>query len=59
MLTAKDLTAEDRAFLAERTLLVLNKGAQPIGSLGSALSAIAKQRVMQAPASEQAAAVPG
>jgi hypothetical protein len=38
---------------------VLNKGAQPIGSLGSALSAIAKQRVMHAPASEQAAVVPG
>ena len=59
VLSAKELTAEERAFLAERTLLVLNKGAQPIGSLGSALSAIAKQRVMQAPASEQAAVVSG
>jgi CheY-like chemotaxis protein len=59
VLSAKDLTAEERAFLAERTLLVLNKGAQPISSLGSALSAIAKQRVMHAPASEQAAVVPG
>ena len=59
VLSAKELTAEERAFLAERTLLVLNKGAQPISSLGSALSAIAKQRVMHAPASEQAAVVPG
>jgi CheY-like chemotaxis protein len=59
VLSAKELTAEERAFLAERTLLVLSKGAQPIGSLGSALSAIAKQRVQQAPAAEQPTAVPG
>jgi CheY-like chemotaxis protein len=59
VLSAKELTAQERAFLAERTLLVLSKGAQPIGSLGSALSAIAKQRVLHAPAAEQPTAVPG
>jgi CheY-like chemotaxis protein len=59
VLSAKELTAEERAFLAERTLLVLSKGAQPIGSLGSALSAIAKQRVQHTPAAEQPTAVPG
>src|SRR4029077_6074218 len=59
VLSAKELTAQERAFLAERTLLVLSKGAQPIGSLGSALSAIAKQRVQHAPAAEQPTAVPG
>jgi signal transduction histidine kinase/DNA-binding response OmpR family regulator len=59
VLSAKELTVEERAFLAERTLLVLSKGAQPIGSLGSALSAIAKQRVMHAPVSEQPTAVSG
>ena len=59
VLSAKELTAEERAFLAERTLLVLSKSAQPIGSLGSALSAIAKQRVMHAPAAEQPTAVSG
>ena len=37
VLTAKDLTAEERAFLAERTILVLSKSAQPIGTLGTAL----------------------
>ncbi len=42
VLTAKELTAEERAFLAERTLLVLSKNAQPISRLGSALSAIAQ-----------------
>jgi CheY-like chemotaxis protein len=57
VLSAKELTAEERAFLAERTLLVLSKGAQPIGSLGSALSAIAKQRMTHAP--EQPTAVSG
>jgi hypothetical protein len=51
VLTAKELSEEERAFLAERTLLVLSKGAQPISSLGSALAAIAKQRMMHAPAS--------
>jgi CheY-like chemotaxis protein len=59
VLSAKELTAEERAFLAERTLLVLSKGAQPISSLGSALSAIAKQRVMHAPAAEQPTAMSG
>jgi hypothetical protein len=38
---------------------VLSKGAQPIGSLGSALSAIAKQRVQHTPAAEQPTAVSG
>jgi CheY-like chemotaxis protein len=59
VLSAKELTTEERAFLAERTLLVLSKGAQPIASLGSALSAIAKQRVQHTPAAEQPTAVPG
>jgi CheY-like chemotaxis protein len=44
VLTAKDLTPEERAFLAERTILVLGKSAQPINSLGAALVAIATQR---------------
>jgi CheY-like chemotaxis protein len=59
VLTAKELTEEERALLAERTLLVLSKGAQPITSLGSTLSAIAKQRVMHTPAAEQRAAAQG
>ena len=41
VLTAKDLTDGERAFLAERTLLVLSKSGQPIGTLGAALSALA------------------
>jgi signal transduction histidine kinase/DNA-binding response OmpR family regulator len=44
VLTAKDLTAEERTYLAERTVLVLGKSAQPITSLGTALAAIATQR---------------
>jgi CheY-like chemotaxis protein len=44
VLTAKDLSAEERAYLAERTVLVLGKSAQPIGSLGTALAAIATRR---------------
>jgi CheY-like chemotaxis protein len=40
VLTAKDLTEEERCFLAENTLLVLSKSAQPIGTLGSALAAM-------------------
>jgi signal transduction histidine kinase/CheY-like chemotaxis protein len=56
VLTAKELSAQERAFLAERTLLILSKGAQPIGSLGSTLSAIAKQHVMHAPAGKQGTA---
>jgi CheY-like chemotaxis protein len=48
VLTAKDLTDAERNFLAERTLLVLSKGAQPITSLGGALAAIAgRNRVRQ------------
>jgi signal transduction histidine kinase/CheY-like chemotaxis protein len=41
VLTAKDLTDGERNFLAERTILVLSKSAQPIGTLGAALAAIA------------------
>ena len=44
MLTAKDLTAEERVHLAERTVLVLGKSAQPIASLGTALAATAARR---------------
>lgn len=44
VLTAKDLTADERVYLAERTVLVLGKSAQPITSLGTALAAIATQR---------------
>ena len=43
VLTAKDLTDAERNVINERTLLVLTKGAQPLSSLGSALSAIARQ----------------
>jgi CheY-like chemotaxis protein len=41
VLTAKELTENERSFLAERTILVLSKSAQPIGTLGAALAAIA------------------
>ncbi|MFT0861126.1 response regulator [Ancylobacter sp. G4_0304] len=41
VLTAKELTAEERNFLARNTLLILSKSAQPIGTLGAALAAIA------------------
>ncbi|HEY9211661.1 MAG TPA: response regulator [Ancylobacter sp.] len=41
VLTAKELTESERNFLARNTLLILNKSAQPIGTLGSALAAIA------------------
>ncbi|MFZ3350359.1 MAG: response regulator [Xanthobacteraceae bacterium] len=41
VLTAKELTANERSYLAERTLLVLSKSAQPISKLGFALAAIA------------------
>jgi hypothetical protein len=37
------LTDNERGFLAERTLLVLSKGAQPISKLGYALAAIASR----------------
>jgi CheY-like chemotaxis protein len=43
VLTAKDLTESERRIVNERTMLVLSKGAQPLSSLGSALSAIARQ----------------
>jgi CheY-like chemotaxis protein len=43
VLTAKNLTERERSFLAERTLLVLSKSGQPIGSLGAALSALARR----------------
>ena len=42
--TAKDLTAGERAYLAERTVLVLGKSSQPIASLATVLSAIATQK---------------
>jgi PAS domain S-box-containing protein len=41
VLTAKELTDNERGFLAERTLLVLSKSAQPISKLGFALAALA------------------
>jgi PAS domain S-box-containing protein len=48
VLTAKELTASERSFLAERTLLVLSKSAQPISKLGFALAAIAgRNRTMR------------
>jgi hypothetical protein len=43
VLTAKDLSEKERVFLAERTILVLSKSAQPIGSIGNALAAIAER----------------
>ena len=43
VLTAKELTDSERNFLAERTMLVLSKNAQPIASLGKALGAIASR----------------
>jgi CheY-like chemotaxis protein len=43
VLTAKNLNDSERSFLAERTLLVLSKSGQPIGSLGAALSALARR----------------
>jgi CheY-like chemotaxis protein len=50
VLTAKELTDSERAFLAQRSMLVLSKSAQPIGSLGAALAAIAMKRApVQAP----------
>jgi CheY-like chemotaxis protein len=44
VLTAKELNESERTFLAENTLLILSKSAQPIGTLGSALAAIAGRR---------------
>jgi CheY-like chemotaxis protein len=48
VLTAKELDDEERTFLAENTLLILSKSAQPIGTLGSALVAIAGRRASNA-----------
>ena len=45
VLTAKELTEAERGFLAQRTILVLSKSAQPITSLGAALSTIARRHV--------------
>ena len=59
VLTAKMLTDEERAFLAERTMLVLNKSAQPISQLGAALAVIARQRAARAAPSEQPVAAQG
>ncbi len=51
VLTAKELTDNERGFLAERTLLVLSKSAQPISKLGFALAAIAgRNRTMKSAA---------
>ncbi|MGH6671255.1 MAG: response regulator [Xanthobacteraceae bacterium] len=41
VLTAKELTDSERSYLAEQTLLVLSKSAQPVSKLGYALAAIA------------------
>ncbi len=43
VLTAKELNENERVFLAQRTILVLSKSAQPIGSIGHALAAIAER----------------
>src|SRR5204863_7982942 len=60
ILTAKELTDSERAFLAQRSMLVLSKSAQPIGSLGAALAAIATKRApAQTPPSRAAKAVQG
>jgi PAS domain S-box-containing protein len=48
VLTAKSLTEEERIFLAERTMLILSKSAQPIDSLGRALAAIAERGAVAA-----------
>ncbi len=48
VLTAKSLTEEERIFLAERTMLILSKSAQPIDSLGRALAAIAERGAARA-----------
>jgi CheY-like chemotaxis protein len=43
VLTARELSESERTFLAERTMLILTKGAQPIASLGAALAALARR----------------
>ncbi len=55
VLTAKELTDGERAFLAERTILILSKSAQPIGSLGAALAALARQKAPARPPETAAA----
>jgi CheY-like chemotaxis protein len=49
VLTAKELSEPERNVLAERTLLVLSKSAQPVSALGAALSAIANRGRVTAP----------
>jgi CheY-like chemotaxis protein len=44
VLTAKELSDRERKFLAENTLLILSKSAQPMGALGAALAAIVGRR---------------
>jgi signal transduction histidine kinase/CheY-like chemotaxis protein len=44
VLTAKELNERERKFLAENTLLILSKSAQPVGALGAALAALAGRR---------------
>ncbi|HUE18847.1 MAG TPA: response regulator, partial [Stellaceae bacterium] len=56
VLTAKELTEAERGFLAQRTILVLSKSAQPISSLGAALSTIAQSRVHETARPKPAAA---
>ncbi|MDO9413876.1 MAG: response regulator [Pseudolabrys sp.] len=43
VLTAKSLTDNERIFLAEHTMMILSKSAQPIESLGRALAIIAEK----------------
>jgi PAS domain S-box-containing protein len=47
VLTAKELNESERVFLAQRTILVLSKSAQPIGSIGHALAAIAERGAVE------------
>lgn len=43
VLTAKELSEAERRIVNQRTMLVLTKGAQPLTTLGAALSGIARQ----------------
>lgn len=47
VLTAKELNENERVFLAQRTILVLSKSAQPISSIGHALAAIAERGAVE------------
>ncbi|RTL50217.1 MAG: response regulator [Bradyrhizobiaceae bacterium] len=49
VLTAKELSDPERVFLAERTILVLSKSAQPVGSIGHAIAAIAERGLAERP----------